>query len=126
VHLHHDNDTADGVQEKLARLTAQLHDQHGLWRKDAAGRRQYAFIHGNWALDNSRLDGRWCGVNNELSVLIETGCYADMAMPSAPSACQNSTINSIYYATDDLRGPSRTIWERRFAWMPVSRIARCL
>ena len=59
---------------------------------------RYAFIHGNWALDNARRDGRWCGVNNELDVLRETGCYVDMTLPSAPSETQTRKINSIYYA----------------------------
>jgi hypothetical protein len=76
-----------------------------LLQKDATGRISYGFIHGNWALDNSRPDGRWCGVNNEISVLLETGCYADFTMPSAPACCQTSTINSIYYAVDDPERP---------------------
>jgi len=42
-----------------------------------------------------------CGVNNELDVLRETGCYADFTMPSAPSETQTTTINSLYYAVDD-------------------------
>ena len=61
----------------------------------------YGFIHGNWALDNSRPDGRCCGVNNELEILRETGCYADFTLPSAPDPTQTRTINSIYYAVDD-------------------------
>jgi hypothetical protein len=101
VHLHHDRDTADGLREKLLSFTETLHHRHGLLTKDADGRIRYAFIHGNWALDNSRPDGRWCGVNNELSILMETGCYADLTMPSAPSQCQTTTLNSIYYASDD-------------------------
>lgn len=105
VHLHHDHDTADGVREKLERFTSTLHEKHGLLEKDASGQIRYGFIHGNWALDNSRPDGRWCGVNNELTVLLETGCYADFTMPSAPDDCQTSTINSIYYAADDLDQP---------------------
>ena len=52
-------------------------------------------------MDNSRPDGRWCGVNNELDVLRETGCYADFTFPSAPSPTQPRKINSIYYAVDD-------------------------
>ena len=60
----------------------------------------YGFIHGNWALCNSRPDRQWCGVDQELTVLLETGCYADFTLPSAPSACQTRTINSIYYAQD--------------------------
>ncbi|MEW6003624.1 MAG: hypothetical protein AB1638_13395, partial [Nitrospirota bacterium] len=65
----------------------------------------YGFIHGNWALDNSRKDGRWCGVNNELRILRETGCYADFTMPSAPSETQTRKINSIYYAKDNPEEP---------------------
>jgi hypothetical protein len=44
-------------------------------------------------------------VNNELRVLSEEGCYADFTLPSAPSAAQTSTINSIYYAEDDPHRP---------------------
>jgi len=33
--------------------------------------------------------------------LIETGCYADLTMPSAPDQCQTATVNAVYYATDD-------------------------
>ena len=62
---------------------------------------RYGFIHGNWALDNSRRDGDWCGVNNELQVLRATGCYADFTLPSAPSDTQTRKVNAIYYATDD-------------------------
>jgi len=59
----------------------------------------YAFIHGNWALDNSRPDGRWCGVANELAVLARSGCRVDMTMPSAPSSTQTRKINSVYFAS---------------------------
>ena len=113
VHLHHDRDTSDGLRQQLLTFTSALYETHGLLARDAAGRITYGFIHGNWALDNSRPDGRWCGVNNELSVLIETGCYADFTMPSAPAACQTRTINSIYYAQDDpLRPKSHDIGTR--------------
>jgi hypothetical protein len=67
----------------------------------ATGRVVFGFIHGNWCLDNSRHDGRWCGVNNELEVLADLGCYADFTLPSAPSETQTRKVNSIYYATDD-------------------------
>lgn len=101
VHLHHDNDTADGLREKLRRFTRTLVDRHDALPTGPEGQPQWAFIHGNWCLDNSRPDGRWCGVDNELQVLREEGCYADFTFPSAPDSCQPPTINSIYYATDD-------------------------
>lgn len=101
VHLHHDGDSADALRQKLAEFRDTLHNRHGLLRTDPrTGRVVYGFIHGNWALCNSRPDGRWCGVDQELTVLLETGCYADFTLPSAPSATQTRTINSIYYARD--------------------------
>jgi hypothetical protein len=98
VHLHHDNDTAENFRATVNRYVEVLHGTHGLLRKSESGQVIYAFIHGNWALDNSRPDGRWCGIDDEISILIETGCYADMTMPSAPSDTQTSKINSIYFA----------------------------
>jgi hypothetical protein len=99
VHLHHDNDTAENLRRTLSDFVEMLHRRHGLLRRDpGTGRLVYCFIHGNWALDNSRPDGRWCGVDNELDVLVETGCVADMTMPSAPSDTQTRKINSIYFA----------------------------
>lgn len=100
VHLHHDHDTEAGLREKLNRFLRTLDQRHGLVPL-VDGAYRYGFIHGNWALDNSRRDGRWCGINNELSILRDTGCYADFTLPSAPSDTQTRTINAIYYATDD-------------------------
>jgi hypothetical protein len=106
VHLHHDRDTAEGLREKLLEFTATLSERHGLLRRDpVTGRLAYGFIHGNWALDNAAPDGRWCGVNNELTVLRETGCYADFTLPAAPDHSQTRKINAIYYATDDPVAP---------------------
>jgi hypothetical protein len=102
VHLHHDNDTAEGLSRKLEAFVRVLHDRHGALPIDPkTGRTVFGFIHGNWALDNSRDDGRMCGVNNELHVLAQNGCYADFTLPSAPSSAQTRAINRIYYATDD-------------------------
>ena len=102
VHLHHQGETSAELEDKLAGYAELLHRRHGLLRTDPAGGGVvYGFIHGNWALDNSRPDGLWCGVNDELRVLRRSGCYADFTLPSAPSPTQTRIINSIYYATDD-------------------------
>lgn len=102
IHLHHDNDTSKNLRYSLLDFKNKLHEYHGLLPIDKLnGNVSYGFIHGNWALDNSRRDGRWCGVNDELTILQETGCYADFTMPSAPHETQTRKINSIYYATDD-------------------------
>jgi hypothetical protein len=99
VHLHHDNDNAANLEKTLNEFKTTLHERHGLLRRDPLTHDiLYCFIHGNWALDNSRPDGRWCGVDNEIDVLVKTGCRCDMTMPSAPSDTQTNKINSIYFA----------------------------
>jgi hypothetical protein len=103
VHLHHRDDTEANLRHTLTSFLSCLKD-HNLLRL-VEGRASYGFVHGNWALDNSRPDGDWCGVNNELSILLETGCYADFTMPAAPDACQTRTVNTIYYAIDDPQKP---------------------
>lgn len=100
VHLHHRNDTADGFGDKLVRFRDVLRSRHGLLGGDAAGAARFGFIHGNWSLCNSRPDGDWCGVNEELGILAAAGCYADFTFPSAPSPTQPRTVNSIYRASD--------------------------
>lgn len=100
IHLHHDNDTSESLEQKIEEYKNRLVN-HGLLSSDGDGKIRYGFIHGNWALDNSRKDGKWCGVNNELQILKKTGCYADFTLPSAPSDTQTKKINSVYYAKDD-------------------------
>ncbi len=106
IHLHHHDDTSANLRRTLVEFKETLAGRHGLLaRRRDSGEVAYAFIHGNWALDNSRPDGRCCGVNDELDILRETGCYADFTMPSAPDRCQTRTINRIYYAVDDPKRP---------------------
>lgn len=99
IYLRHDHDTAENLKSQITKYKSQL-ESHGLLSQG-----RYGFIHGHGALDNSRRDGRWCGVNNELQVLRDTGCYADFTLPTAPNDTQTRKINSIYYATDDPARP---------------------
>jgi len=102
IHLHHDKDTEAGLREKLQRFTRTLIDRHDCLPVDPiTGQARWSFIHGNWALDNAHPHGFGCGVNNELIILREEGCYADYTLPAAPNPCQTVTINQIYYAKDD-------------------------
>lgn len=102
IHLHHDRDTSEGFREKVEWFKEKLHNGHGLLRKNPdGGQVVYGFIHGNWALDDSGVNGRFCGVRDEITILRETGCYADFTYPSAPHPTQPPIINRIYYATDD-------------------------
>jgi len=101
VHIHHGDEGEAAWLEKMRRYLEALHDRHGLLRKESDGRIRFGFIHGNWALDNSRHDGRYCGLNNEITLLGELGCYADFTMPSGPGPCQARKLNAIYWAKDD-------------------------
>lgn len=101
LHLHHDGDTAETLAAKIDEHLKQFAG-HGHLSRDAGGRLRYAFIHGNWALANSRRDRKRCGVDAELPVLWNTGCYADFTFPSAPDECQPNIVNRIYWPVGDL------------------------
>ena len=105
VHLHHCDDTTQSLRQKLEQAKA-CFSRHGALAKDKrTGAPRFGFIHGNWTLDNAGSDGKECGVNDELRLLRDVGCYADFTLPSAPSETQTRKINSIYYATDDPARP---------------------
>lgn len=100
VHLHHDGEGRQNFIDRITRFCEVLHGDHGLLRH-RNGKLTFGFIHGNWALDNSRPDGRWCGLNDEILILRDLGCYADFTMPSGDSPTQARLVNTIYHCTDD-------------------------
>jgi len=101
VHLHHDNDTEENLRRDLASYL-KLYASHGHLTRGPDGRPRYAFIHGNWCLSNGRPDGRYCGVDAEMPLLFDTGCYADFTFPAAPDASQPNIVNQIYWPVGDM------------------------
>lgn len=101
LHLHHDGDTESRLRADIAAYLS-AYAEHGHLCRGPDGRVRYGFIHGNWCLANARADGRWCGVDAELPLLHDTGCYADFTFPSAPDACQPRIVNQIYWPTGEL------------------------
>lgn len=100
VHLHHgirQPDTAENTREVLNSFRDKLAFRHGcLAAADGDERPRYAFVHGNFALANSA-HGRFCGVDSEMAILEQTGCYADMTLPTSPfHPSQTAKINSLY------------------------------
>jgi hypothetical protein len=98
IHLHHGlerPDTSANTRRQLEEFRDALIRHGCLSRWDGAGQARYAFVHGNWALANSR-QGLFCGVDDEMEILAETGCYADLTLPSAPTPAQISKINALY------------------------------
>ncbi|HXM35630.1 MAG TPA: hypothetical protein VN920_10615, partial [Pyrinomonadaceae bacterium] len=100
VHLHHDGEGRQNFIDRITSFCRVLDSEHGLLR-ERDGKLTFGFIHGNWALDNSRPDGRLCGLNDEILVLRDLGCYADFTMPSGDSPTQARLVNTIYYCNDD-------------------------
>jgi hypothetical protein len=115
LHLHHDDATEAQLRDDIASYLA-TYAQRGHFSRQRDGRIRYAFIHGNWSLANGRPDGRRCGVDGELPLLFETGCYADMTFPSAPDVCQPNIVNQIYWPTGD------TSRKRAYEWGERARV----
>jgi hypothetical protein len=103
IHLHHHDDTSETLRAKLRAAIGRWREVGALGTWPGSDRPAFGFIHGNWALDNSRLEnGRnFCGVNNEITVLAQEGCYADFTFPALAHMAQPRQANSIFYATDD-------------------------
>lgn len=101
LHMHHEGETAAQLRAKIETYL-RLFAGHGHLTRDPDGRLRYAFIHGKWSLANARPDGRFCGLDAELPLLFDTGCYADFTFPSAPDETQPSIVNQIYWPEGDL------------------------
>ncbi len=100
IHLHHGiphPDTAENTRHVLTEFRDRLAFRHRcLAFEDGSTTPRYSFVHGNFALANSA-NGRFCGVDSEMQVLAETGCYADMTLPTGFwHPAQTAKINSVY------------------------------
>jgi hypothetical protein len=100
LHLHHRDDTEDSLRDKLRAAVAAF-VEHGLLTRWPDGRPAFGFVHGDWALCNSRGDGgrSYCGVNNELELLAQEGCYADFTFPAWRHTSQPRLVNRLYFAS---------------------------
>ncbi len=98
LHWHHSNDTQESFQNKLWR-GLEIFQKHGfLLPVDHSKPGCFAFIHGNWSLNNAR-GNEYCGVDNEIELLKQAGCYGDFTFPALHSVAQPASVNSIYYAS---------------------------
>lgn len=106
IHLHHgveQPDNADNLRKTLIEFRDILAERHRLLsRSNENDIPRYAFVHGNLALANS-CGGRYCGVDSEMEILRDTGCYADFSLPSAPDQSQVKVINQIYECGHSLK-----------------------
>lgn len=150
VHLHHEGDepdTAENTRRTIEIFRDTVAERHKcLSRMDGEGGPRYAFVHGNLALANSA-GGKYCGVDSEMEILRDTGCYLDMTLPSAPDRSQVPVLNQIYECALPMdqpvphrrgnrvevngndyllplifTGPLGIYWNRRNAGLPLPRI----
>ncbi|MEO8384008.1 MAG: hypothetical protein ABI583_02105 [Betaproteobacteria bacterium] len=108
LHYHHQDDTEKSLRHDLVNTINSYRRWGFLLESGETPRPAFGFIHGDWALGNS-CRGKFCGVNNELAILKDLGCWGDFTMPSG-NVCQTRKINSIYYATGDPRRPKSHNW----------------
>lgn len=105
IHLHHGldaPDTPENMRRVIVEFRNELEMRGALCYLDGAGPGRYAFVHGNFALANCA-GGRMCGVDSELQILAESGCYADLTLPAAAFAdAQISKTNSLYECSPPL------------------------
>ena len=110
IHLHHgmfEPDTAENTRRILTEFRDQLAVHHRcLSIEGGSANPRYAFVHGNFALANSA-GGKFCGVDSEMQILAETGCYADLTMPTGTwHPAQIAKINSVYECGLPLERPA--------------------
>jgi hypothetical protein len=149
IHLHHgvrEPDTAANLRQALVEFRDLLAEEHRcLSRMYDEGRPMYGFVHGNFALANSK-GGSCCGVDDEMQILADTGCYADFTLPAVPQQSQTPKINALYQCGHPLTeavphrsgpdlqvgvkprlpilitGPVVFNWHRRWRGLPLPRI----
>jgi hypothetical protein len=100
IHLHHGiphPDTGENTRRLLTDFRDRLAFRHRcLAAEEGSGQPRYCFVHGNFALANSA-GGRDCGVDSEMKILAETGCYADFTLPTGIlHPAQTAKTNSLY------------------------------
>jgi hypothetical protein len=100
-HLHHGHDTHASFAAKLAGGLDWFNRAGAMLTAEARPRRRFAYIAGNWSLDNGSGNDAFSGCNTELLALRDAGCYADYTFPALGSRAQPRKTNAIYYAQDD-------------------------
>jgi len=99
-HLHHGFDTEETFTAKLLAGLDWFNRAGAMRTAEAQPRQRFAYIAGNWALDNGGFDDSTSGCNTEIGALRRAGCYADFTFPALGARGQPRKTNAIYYATD--------------------------
>ena len=108
IHWHHGvqaPDTSASFRAGISEFRDRLAEGHRCLARFAGDEQpKYSFVHGNFALGNSR-GGYACGVDDEVQILVETGCVADFTLPAFPWSSQVTQINDLYECGHPLDQP---------------------
>ncbi|MFT6733283.1 MAG: hypothetical protein ACJAS9_001468 [Polaribacter sp.] len=100
LHWHHDHDDENSFVQKLNDALDIFH-KYGYMKPYKEGQKAcFSFIHGDWSLGNSRGE-TFCGVDNEINLLKQVGCYGDYTFPALFNEAQPPFINNIYYSDNN-------------------------
>jgi len=99
-HLHHGHDTHATFTEKLRAGLEFFNSAGAMLTAEETPQQRFAYIAGNWSLDNGSRNDALSGCNTEITALRDAGCYADFTFPAMTSYAQPRKTNAIYYATD--------------------------
>ena len=107
IHIHHN---CEGEEKFLDKMCGFIEVYAKAWLAAAARRQNRVRLHSR-QLGAGQLASRqtWCGLNNEITLLRDLGCYADFTMPSGASPTQGRVVNQIYWVNDDLTSRARMI-----------------
>jgi hypothetical protein len=119
-HLHHGHDTHESFCAKLRDGLDLLNAAGAAITAERRPRRRFAYIAGDWSLDNGSFNDERSGCNTELTALRDAGCYADFTFPALGNRAQPRKANTLYYATDD---PGPKSYDRGGAEVAVGRPA---
>jgi len=114
IHIHHgtvnddNNDNCSEMSGLIDQYLMYLNKVGACLTAEEHPQQTFGFIHGMWALDNSRfVNGhrQYCGCNEELNLLMSKNCYADFTFP-AWGPMQPTVIQSRIFATRDSFQPT--------------------
>ncbi|MGI9327971.1 MAG: hypothetical protein ACR2PZ_22315 [Pseudomonadales bacterium] len=100
-HLHHGNDTSESFRTTINSGLSWFNRYGAMLGATPHPQPQFAYIAGNWALDNARFDASFSGVNDEIGILGEAGCYADFTFPALGERSQPTRVNQTLWVKDD-------------------------
>jgi hypothetical protein len=95
-HLHHGNSTEEWFERTIRDGKKWFQTAGAMYGQGVDSAQKFAYIAGNWALDNGQGRDEVSGVNNEIAVLARNDCYADFTFPAFGERAQPRMVNNIY------------------------------